>query len=69
MEPAKQTGSIETVVIPEKHLDYLGQVSRKMNPEMPLAFGGAHIVRTLLERLEEAEIEGTVATPAGLRQR
>ena len=68
-EPGKQTGSIETVVIPQSHLDYLGRVSREMNPEMPLAFGTAHLVRTLLERLEEAGIEGTAATAAGLRRR
>lgn len=61
----EQTGSVETVVIARAHLDFLGRISREINPKMPLEFGIAHIVRTLLERLEDANVEGTAA---GLRR-
>lgn len=60
-----QTGSVETVAISQTHLEFLGLISREMNPEMPLAFGHAHALRTLLDRLEAVSAEGTDA--AGLR--
>lgn len=48
---------VETIVLTEAQLDYVAQLSRGVNPEMPMAFGGAHVIRTLLERIEEAGID------------
>ncbi|HEU4521938.1 MAG TPA: hypothetical protein VFT12_08045 [Thermoanaerobaculia bacterium] len=69
---------IETILLSPAHLEFLGQLSRTLNPDMPVAFGGPHAVRTLLERLEEAELDLSAASSeqeitrvatAGLRQR
>lgn len=48
---------IETVVLSQAQFDFLAKVSRDVNPDMPTAFGGAHVIRTLLERIEEAGID------------
>lgn len=48
---------IETVVLSKAQFDYLATASRDVNPDMPVAFGGAHVIRTLLERIEEAGID------------
>jgi hypothetical protein len=45
----------EIVDLSPAQLELLGQLSRALNPEMPIAFGAPHVVRTLLEKLEEAE--------------
>jgi hypothetical protein len=52
---------IETVVVSRPQLDYLGQLAHEMNPDMPMAFAGAHVIRTLLERFEESGIDLTAA--------
>lgn len=54
--PTSETES-ETVVLTQAQLEYVAELSRGVNPEMPMAFGGAHVIRTLLERIEEAEID------------
>jgi hypothetical protein len=46
----------------EAQLDYIGRVAHEINPDMPMAFGGAHVVRTLLERFEESGIDLTAAS-------
>lgn len=56
------TSDIETFVISRAQLDYLGRLANEMNPEMPMAFAGAHVVRTLLERFEESDIDLTEAS-------
>ena len=56
------TNDIETFVISRAQLDYLGRLANEMNPEMPVAFGGAHVIRTLLERFEESGIDLTEAS-------
>jgi hypothetical protein len=53
---------IETFVVSRAQLDYLGRLANEMNPDMPLAFGGAHVIRTLLERFEQSGIDLTEAT-------
>jgi len=45
----------EVVDLSAAQLEFLGQLSRGLNPEMPIAFGAPHVVRTLLEKLEEAQ--------------
>jgi hypothetical protein len=35
----------------------LRRLSGDLNPDTPMAFGGAHAVRTLLERIEETGID------------
>jgi hypothetical protein len=60
--PEEPENNIVEFVVSEAQLDYLGRVSRDINPDMPMAFGGAHVVRTLLERFEESGIDLTAAT-------
>ena len=52
---SKEQGEVETLRLSPAHIEFLGQLSRELNPAMPLAFGGPHVVRTLLEKLEEAQ--------------
>lgn len=61
IEP-ETTNDIETFVISRAQLDYLGRLANEMNPEMPIAFAGAHVIRTLLERFEESGIDLTEAS-------
>ncbi|HUP49970.1 MAG TPA: hypothetical protein VNA04_14380 [Thermoanaerobaculia bacterium] len=76
-EPGEES-EIETVVLTPTQLAFLGRLSRGINPAMPSAFGDAHAVRTLLERLEEAQLDLSAASSedeiariasAALRQR
>ncbi|HSP14105.1 MAG TPA: hypothetical protein VLV78_05075 [Thermoanaerobaculia bacterium] len=53
--------NIETLVVSSAHLEFLGQLAHEINPDMPMAFAGAHVVRTLLERFEESGIDLTAA--------
>jgi hypothetical protein len=53
---------IETFVVSKTQLQYLADVARDMNPDMPMAFAGAHVIRTLLERFEESGIDLTGAS-------
>jgi hypothetical protein len=47
----------ETILLTRAQLDYVAELSHGLNPRMPMAFGGAHVIRTLLERIEEADID------------
>ena len=60
--PPETSNDTESVVISESQLEYLGRVAHDLNPDMPMAFGGAHVIRTLLERFEESGIDLTAAT-------
>ena len=48
---------IESVVLSTAHVDYLDRLGRQMNPDMPPAFARAHVIRTLLERFEQAGLD------------
>ena len=50
---------LETVMLSSTQLDYLDGQSRRLNPDMPAAFGRAHVLRSLLERLEESGLDLT----------
>src|SRR5207253_1765000 len=52
----------ETVLLSGHHLDYLQKVSKGINPEMPMAFGWPHAIRTILEKFEESGIDLTDAS-------
>jgi len=52
----------ETVVLSERQLEYLDQVSFELNPEMPLAFGAPHVIRTILDRFAQSGIDLTDAS-------
>ncbi|HEX2061268.1 MAG TPA: hypothetical protein VHK90_11045, partial [Thermoanaerobaculia bacterium] len=52
---------LETIALSGKHLDYLGQLAQQMNPNMPASLGLPHLIRTLLERIEESGIDLTEA--------
>ena len=52
---------LETLVLSDRHLDYLGQVARELNPDMPESFGLPHLIRTILDRVEQSGIDLTDA--------
>lgn len=52
----------ETIVLSGKHLDYLGQIAREMNPDMPESFGLPHLIRAILDRVEQSGIDLTDAS-------
>ena len=52
---------LETLVLSDRHLDYLGQLARELNPDMPASFGLPHLIRTLIDRIEESGIDLTDA--------
>jgi len=52
----------ETLVLSGRHLEYLDQISFEMNPEMPLAFGAPHVIRTILDRFAQGGIDLTDAS-------
>lgn len=52
---------LETIVLSDRHLDYLEQIARELNPDMPESFGLPHLIRTLIDRVEESGIDLTDA--------
>ena len=48
---------METIALAEAHLQFLTQLSRELNPTVAEPFGRPHAIRTLLEGLEEAELD------------
>lgn len=60
--PTDGTSDIETLAVSRALFDYLGRLGREINPDMPMEFAGAHVIRTLLERFEESGIDLTAAT-------
>lgn len=59
--PAPTDTAVETLLLSPAQLEFLGRVTRNLNPDMPMAFGVPHVVRTLLERLEESGVDLTDA--------
>src|SRR5215210_768012 len=60
----RQTGSpneLETIALSGKHLDYLGQAALELNPDMPASFGLPHLIRAILDRVEQSGIDLTDA--------
>lgn len=53
---------LETISLSGKHIDYLGQISREMNPDMPATFGLPHLIRAILDRVEKSGIDLTEAS-------
>jgi hypothetical protein len=64
MPPTTETrnSELETIALSGKHLDYLGQLSLELNPNMPLALGWPHLIRKILDRFEESGIDLTDAS-------
>ena len=54
--------TIETVAISNTQFAFLGELAHQLNPDMPMEFAGAHVIRTLLERFEESGIDLTAAS-------
>jgi len=60
--PTDASSSIETLSVSGTQFAFLGQLARQLNPDMPMQFAGAHVIRTLLERFEESGIDLTAAS-------
>jgi hypothetical protein len=59
---AGQNPATETLVLTGAHLEYLDEMSRGLNPEMPVAFGGPHAIRLILDRIFDSGIDLTAAS-------
>ena len=60
-EDMSLTKELETLVLSDRHLEYLEQISQAINPEMPRAFGWPQAIRAILDRIEESGIDLTDA--------
>jgi len=60
--PAGRTNDLETIALSDRHLDYLGRIARDMNPDMPASLGLPHLIRTILDRVEQSGIDLTDAS-------
>lgn len=60
--PAGRTNELETIALSDRHLDYLGQIAREMNPDMPASLGLPHLIRTILDRVAQSGIDLTDAS-------
>jgi len=57
----RTSNELETLLLSDEHLDYLGQIAREMNPDMPESFGLPHLIRTIIDRVEQSGIDLTDA--------
>ena len=52
-----KVSEIETVALSEEQYEMLRKLSQDLDPHVHLAFGGAHAIRTLLDRMEAGGID------------
>ena len=60
--PAGRTSDLETIALSDRHLDYLGRIARAINPDMPASLGLPHLIRTILDRVEQSGVDLTDAS-------
>ena len=58
-ENSVSSRELETLMLSDRHLDYLERISQSINPEMPTAFGWPQAIRAILDRIEESGIDLT----------
>jgi len=56
------TNELETLSLSDRHLDYLGRIVRELNPDMPASIGLPHLIRTILDRVEQSGVDLTAAS-------
>lgn len=56
------TNELETLALSDHHLDYLGRISQQLNPDMPASIGLPHLIRTILDRVEQSGVDLTDAS-------
>jgi len=61
VEQADSDSAVETLLLTDEQIAYIDDTSKDLNPEMPSAFGWPHVVRALLDRVEESGIDLTAA--------
>jgi len=59
---AGTTPATETIVLSKRHASYLAKMSNEINPAMPKAFGWPQAIRTILDRIEQSNIDLTAAS-------
>ena len=52
----------ETIVLSKRHASFLARMSNEINPAMPKAFGWPQAIRTILDRIEQSNIDLTAAS-------
>lgn len=59
---AGRNPATETIFLSQQHASFLAKMSSEINPAMPKAFGWPQAIRTILDRIEESNIDLTVAS-------
>ena len=59
---AQPASSAVEILLSERHAAFLEQLRLLIGPDMPVAFGWPHAIRTILERIEESGIDLTAAS-------
>src|SRR5688500_2769580 len=59
---ARCTNELEALLLSDRQLDYLGRLSRELNPDMPAAMGLPHLIRVILDRVEQSGVDLTDAS-------
>jgi hypothetical protein len=67
LAPIKRSGAgtepaTETIVLSKRHASFLAKMSNEINPAMPKAFGWPQAIRTILDRIEQSNIDLTAAS-------
>lgn len=58
---APDTAAVE-IMLSAEHTAFLERLRQEIGPDMPVAFGWPHAIRTILERIEESGIDLTDAS-------
>jgi hypothetical protein len=59
--PQHGPSELETIALSGRHLDYLDRMAHQLNPDMPASFGLPHLIRAILDRIEESGVDLTDA--------
>lgn len=59
---AGSDSATETILLSKQHASFLAKMSAEINPAMPKAFGWPQAIRTILDCIEEGNIDLTAAS-------
>jgi hypothetical protein len=59
---AGSESATETIPLSKQHASFLEKISDDINPAMPKAFAWPHAIRTILDRMEQSNIDLTAAS-------
>lgn len=60
-DPAASADELEMLALERKHVHYLAELARETNPAMPASLGIPHVIRMIIDRVEQSGIDLTHA--------